>query len=341
MNKTRSLFEYSDKMQKITKMGDPLDRLNKQIPWEQIFKRIFYKINKKEKKSQGQGGRKSYDRIMMLKVLILQRAYNLSDEQTEYQINDRLSFQRFLGLDLSCDVPDYSTIWKFREFLTINNLIEKMFTAFNDYLKTQGLSMNSGSIVDASFVEVPRQRNSKDENDQIKKDQTPSDWSDKKCSHKDIDARWTTKNDEHYYGYKNHVKTDIDTKLITKYTTTSASVHDSQELKNLIGKEDQNKKLYADSAYRSKETELMLAKKNIKSMILEKGHRNNPLTEAQNKSNKRKSKIRVRVEHIFGFIENSMNGSTMRCIGKLRGHNVIGLMNLTYNIFRSMQLQSI
>jgi IS5 family transposase len=296
MSKLRSLFEYSDKMKKISQIGDPLERLNKGIPWERIFQPILDQVNpQKDELIANLGGRPRYAEILMLKILILQRTYNLSDEQTEYQINDRLSFQRFLGLDLSCDVPDYSTIWKFREMLSNKGLVNELFSAFKKYLEAQGLIMCNGSIIDASFVDVPKQRNTREENAKIKKGETPADWTANKCSHKDTDARWATKNKEVHYGYKNHVKVDIKSKLITKFTTTAASEHDSQEIKNLIDKKDKNKKLYADSAYRSEDIEDLLKEKNIISMI--------------------------------------------RCIGKIRGHAVIGLMNLTYNLFRCTQLQ--
>lgn len=339
MSKTRSLFEYSEKMEKISRIGDPLEKLNGNIPWERIFYPIFKKLSRTQEADQKNvGGRPKYAEMMMLKILILQRAYNLSDEQTEYQINDRLSFQRFLGLDLSCTVPDYTTIWNFRENLINKNLIEKLFRRFNRFLSERGIIMNNGSIIDASFVDVPKQRNNRDENEQIKNGKTPKDWSDKKHSHKDTDARWATKNKEVHFGYKNHVKVDLGSKIITKYTTTAANEHDSQEIENLIDANDRDKKLYADSAYRSEDIEKLLKKHEIQSMIHEKGYRNKPLLEKQIKLNKRKSKKRVRVEHVFGFIKNSMNGSMIRCVGKFRSDAVIGLMNLTYNLFRSTQL---
>ena len=338
--KTRSLFEYSEKMSKISKIGDPLEKLNSNIPWQKIFYPILSKLKKTEKaKEENLGGRPRYPEEMMLKVIILQRAYNLSDEQTEYQINDRLSFQRFLGLDISCDVPDYTTIWNFRETLTNKNLIEKLFNRFNRFLNEQGIIMKDGSIIDASFVDVPKQRNSRKENDQIKEDKIPDDWSDKKKSHKDTDARWATKNKEVHFGYKNHVKVDLGSKIITKYTTTTANEHDSQEIGNLIDEDDRDKKLYADSAYRSESIETLLKKKGIQSMIHEKGYRNKPLSEKQKKLNKQKSKKRVRVEHVFGFMDNSMDASMIRCIGEVRSAGVIGLMNLTYNLFRFTQIR--
>ncbi len=174
MSKHRSLFEYEERMNKLSAIGDPLEKLNVFIPWEEIFSGAMAKIIKSAAK--GPGGRPAYSCEMMLKVLILQRVYNLSDEQVEFQVNDRLSFQRFLGLDISSSVPDYSTIWKFREKLVHTNAIEEIFRKLIKYIEKQGIVMKSGSIVDATFVEVPRQRNSREDNEKIKNDEIPSDW---------------------------------------------------------------------------------------------------------------------------------------------------------------------
>lgn len=127
---------------------------------------MFNKAFRKEPKAPG--GRPPYDYVMMFKILILQRLYNLSDEQMEYQINDRLSFQRSLHLDLKKAVPDQNTIWHFRENLTKAQLVLLLFLKFDTHLEKQGLIAHEGSIVDASFVEVPRRRNKKDENKQVK-----------------------------------------------------------------------------------------------------------------------------------------------------------------------------
>lgn len=154
---------------------------------------------------------------------------------------------------------------------------------------------------------------------------------------KDVDARWAKKNDEKHYGYKNHINADEKTKLITKYSVTNAALHDSTQIKNLVDKTD--KKVYADSAYRSEDIEEFLKEHNIQSCIQEKGYKNKPLTKQQQKLNNIKSKIRARVEHIFGFMTNVMNNALyMRSIGIKRIKSSIGLLNLTYNLFRYEQL---
>ena len=210
-------------------------------------------------------------------------------------------------------------------------------------LEKNNLIAHKGSIVDASFVEVPRQRNSKDENEKINNNEIPKDWKKNpdKLSHKDMNARWITKNKEKHYGYKNHIKIDIKSKIIKRYTVTDAAVHDSQVIEKLLDRKDRNKKLFADSAYSGEPVKIKILKRKIISKIHEKGYRGRPLSEKQKVRNRLKSKIRARIEHVFGFIENSMNGSFLRVIGIERIKAQVGLMNLTYNMFRYMQLANI
>lgn len=335
--KQPSLYDEEMKLDFLDEKGDPLKKLDDIIPWD-IFRKLIAKAFEKE--PLGPGGRKRYDYIMMFKILVLQRYYNLSDEQTEYQLNDRISFQRFIGVRMANKIPDATTIWLFREKLIQNGIIKEIFKKFTDYLEKKYMIMNKGSIVDASFVDVPRQRNSKEENNDIKKAEIPKKWkeNENKLRQKDVDARWTIKNKEKHYGYKNHIKTDSKKKIITKYEVTDASVHDSQVIENLITKKDRGTLFYGDSAYSGKPIAELLSKNNIKNRIHEKGYRGHPLTEKQKASNKAKSKIRARVEHIFGFIENSMNGAFLKSIGGPRAEGNIGLINITYNLFRYCQL---
>jgi IS5 family transposase len=331
------LFDEENRLIKLTKKKDPLVRLSMMIKWEK-FRPIIEKAMKKQTK--GYGGRPPYDYIMMFKVLILQRLYNVSDEQMEFQINDRLTFMRFLGLGIGNTIPDQNTIWLFRENLIKKGVIEKLFNKFESMLDQEGFLIKEGSIIDATIVEAPKQRNMRDENDQIRQGEMPKEWKNKPhmLRQKDTDARWLKKNGETYYGYKNHVKICRKSKLISVYKVTDASVHDSQAVEDLLDKSDSHHELYADSAYSGKEIASLLEKKKIRSRIHEKGYSNTPLTEAQWKRNRKKSKIRARVEHVFGYMTNSMNGIYIRTIGIVRATGVIGLMNLTYNMNRYLQL---
>ena len=332
--KARGFFDYEFRKDEIKNQQTSLEKLNNVINWEKFRSTIEDVFNKK---SKGPGGAPAFDRLFMFNI-VLQRYFNLSDAQTEFQIKDRISFQSFLGLDICDDVPDEKTIWYFREQLINSRVLEYLFKMFNSFLDERGIISKEGSIVDASFVEAPRQRNSREENKQIKEGTVPDEWKEdpSKLSQKDTDAKWTKKNNEVHYGYKNHVKADKKTKLIQSFAITDASVHDSQTVFDITNEGD--KELYADSAYKSEAIDKELESKNIKNQIHEKGYRNKPLTENQKASNKRKSKIRVRVEHIFGFIENSMKGSNTRYIGLKRNKMRIGITNLVYNLFRYEQI---
>ena len=250
---------------------------------------------------------------------------------------------RFLNLKMSDKVPDSKTIWNFREALIEKGVVEKLFGRFNTALDQQGFFVNEGRMVDASFVEASRQRNTRDENKEIKSGQIPEPWKVKphKLRQKDVDARWTKKNNTTFYGYKNHVKGDTKTKLIVDYAITDSSVHDSQALEDLLNEKDKAQELYADNAYTGENQEKVIRKNKMKNKVHEKGYRGRPLTTRQKNRNTKKSKTRARVEHIFGFVENSMNGSIIRTIGIVRARAKIGMMNLVYNIFRCVQLKKV
>ena len=155
----------------------------------------------------------------MFKTLVLGALYNLSDDRIEYQVRDRLSFMRFLGLGLGDQVPDARTVWLYREVLAQAGMVETLFKQFDGYLARQGYIARGGQIFDASIVPVPRNHNTRTENKAIKTDEIPDDWTDKpaKRSQKDVDARWTKKHGRSHYGYKNHVNVDCKHKLIRRY----------------------------------------------------------------------------------------------------------------------------
>ncbi len=339
MGKPRGLFDEQFRLEKLSKQKDPLGKLSSHIDFEYFrkpLKQFFDKASDPRK-----GGRPAYDYVLMFKILILQRYYNLSDDSIEYAVLDRLSFMRFLGLGINNPVPDAKTIWLFRDKLTQGGMIEKLFSDLDKQLDKDGIIVHSGKLVDATIVEVPIQRNSRDENKDIKEGNVPQEWQDNenKLRQKDTDAQWVTHNGTDYFGYKDHIKADEKTLLITDYRVTSANIHDSVMLEGLINKkEDGGQPLYADSAYRSEEIEGMLESRNIQSQIHEKGYRNRPLTKRQKQRNRKKSRIRARVEHVFGFMTNSMNDIYLQYRSLKRVTAGIGLMNLTYNLFRLIQI---
>jgi len=323
---------------RLSKMGDSLEKIERVIEWEIFRSPIRKRIRKAD---YSMGGRPPLDEIVMFKTTLLQDWNNLSDAATEYMINDRLTFQRFLGMELGEKAPDEKTIWLFKERLGKEGMRE-MFEIFNEKLQEIGLIKREGSIVDASFVDVPKQRNTREENAKIKKGEIPEEWQSpeniNKLEQKDTDARWAKKGNEVHYGYKDHAKVDNKSKIIVDFSVTSANVHDVNEFEGLIDIND--KEAWLDSAYASEEHIARIKAKypDIILHICEKGKKNQPLTEEQKESNREKSKVRARVEHVFGYITRFMGGITIRTIGKERAEREICGMNLAYNIKRAVFL---
>ena len=334
MTEQLSILTTEGREKKLSQLGDSLEKLYAVIDWESFRPALKAAVNRS---TRAKGGRPPYDEVFMFKILILQRIYNLSDDQTEYQINDRISFMRFLNLDLHSTVPDAKTIWLFRETLANAGAAEKLFKQFGEMLEKQGLITHTGSIVDASFVDAPKPHITNEERETLKSGEIPQEWQGQDKKHKnklrqmDTDGRFGMKYNQTHFGYKETIKVDAESKLINNYEVTPANVEDNQSFVELLDEND--KLLYGDKGYVGKNFEEQFPP-NVKSMILEKAQKNKPLTEEQKESNRIKSKVRARVEHVFGFMTNSLHGMTIRSKGMKRARFSIGIMSLIYNFYR-------
>jgi IS5 family transposase len=350
------LYGSQVQLDKLEKMGDPLLEINKIINWE-IFREPLE--NALRKPDYSKGGRPPKDVILMFKLVMLMSWYNLSYKQAEYQANNRLDFMRFLGVEIGEGLPDQNTIWDFKEALKNTGLERRLFELFNENLENYGIQVSTGIMVDASFVEVPRRRvisesELKDpvkllENESVQvileetEDKILVSAKDERTEHilrqTDFEARYTKKNNHTFFGYKDHAAVDKDTKIILDYDVTSAEVHDSRVFLDFIDADTSG--VWADSAYLSKATIAALRKKNpdMSINICNRAYRNRPLTDEQKEENRLISKIRARVEHVFGFMTRSMGGMVLNCIGIERAKRDIGLKNLGYNIRRLVTLK--
>jgi len=333
----KSFFDIEFRLEELDKAGDPLTKLNEFVEWES-FREELETIREDDRKSNA--GRKPFDAVVMFKILILQSLYNLGDDSIEYQIRDRISFMRFLGLSLGDRVPDAKTIWLYRELLGKAGLVDKMFAKFDGQLRVKGFTAKRGQIIDASIVSAPKQRNSREENSRIKEGDVPEDWNEAKRRQKDTDAKWVKKNGNNYFGYKNHISIDAKHKFIRKYAVTDAAAHDSNVFEELLDKKNSSRDVYADSAYRSDEKLKMLYKKGYREHIQRKGCRHKPLTEWEKQGNHTRSKIRSRIEHIFGVQAQMAGRLIIRSIGRVRAEIKIGLRNLAYNMYRLGTLEA-
>ena len=334
-------FDVANRYAALDAKKDPLAQIDALVPWEHFRPRLeaAWRVRPEERKSPA--GRKPWDAVAIFKAIVLGALYNLSDDQVEYQLRDRLSFMRFLGLGLEDAVPDAKTVWLYRERLARAGAIGELFAAFDGHLREQGWLAMGGQIVDAAIVPVPKQRNTREENATIKGGGTPPGWADEpaKRRQKDTDARWTRKHGRSHYGYKNHVSVDRRYKLVRRWHVTDASVHDSRALDEVLDAANTASDVWADGAYRSAAIGGRLREKGLRSRIHRRGRRNRALTERERRGNRTRSTVRARVEHVFGARSNDMGGVLVRSIGLVRAKARIGLKNLAYNMRRLVQLE--
>jgi IS5 family transposase len=305
----QTFFDESERLDRLSKLGDKLEILKARVDFE-IFRAMLETIWVSE--DNRLGGRQRWDRIMIFKILVLQKLYEIADDATEYQINDRLSFQRFLGLQLGDKIPDAKTIWKYKEELVKSGKEKELFMVYHNILDDMGIITRAGSIVDATIIQRPQQRYNKEQKAyEKKKEPMPEETNPHAKRQIDRDARYTVKKHRIYFGYKDHVKIDAESKIITDYEVTPASTGDCTQIAQLVDEKDQI--IYGDSAYGdTKITE------EIQATI--------------------KAKIRCRVEHVFGYMTTSMGGKFLRQVGIARNSCAITLKNLVYNMSRAAYL---
>jgi IS5 family transposase len=327
-----NLFAEDDRRRKISQLGDSLEQLSSIVNWD-IFTPVLDKAI--PRKETAKGGRPPYKNILMFKVLLIKRLFNLSHDQTEFQINDRISFMRFLGLDINERVPDAKTIWLYEDLLSKSGAGKELFDLFFECIAQKGYVTRAGSIVDATFIEAPRRKNTKEQREKLKAGETPEEWGDaahpQKLLQRDTDATWAKKGIESHFGYKDHAKVDLESKLITDYRVTTACANDEKSARGLFDGKD--KTAYGDSAYSHLELP-----RGVENMICEKAERNRPLSEEQRQSNHKKAKLRCRVEHVFAGMVQMIGGTRIRSKNMSRANWAISMLNLLYNMRRVVTL---
>ncbi len=335
----RGFWDEEKRIHRLQQKKPTLATLSETIPWD-AFRPLLEQGYSHERKSNA--GRKRIDPIILFKMLVLQQLFNLSDEELEFQVNDRRSFEEFVGLGVMNTIPDATTIAFFSERLRKAGVVDELFERFEEHLRTQGLEARGGQIIDATLVPVPKQRNSREQNKTIKDGAIPEKWLDKpnRLRQKDTDARWVKKNGISHYGYKNSICIDATHGFIRRYVITPANIHDSQMLTQVLDPENRDDFVWADSGYAGAQFEDLLGMAGFESRIHEKGSRCHPLSEEALERNKVRSSVRARVEHVFGAITTCMRGKLTRRIGLARTRAWWGLRNLTYNFLRYLHCNS-
>jgi IS5 family transposase len=292
----------------------------------------------------------------MFKVLVLQTLYTLSDDQTEYQLKDRLSFMRFVRLALHDPVPDAKTIWLFREQLALAGAAEKLFARFDALLREKGWLAMGGQIVDATVIEARRPRLSQTEKDTLRGGGTPSEWSPARRAQIDRDGRWTIKRGRKreaapgnghqrqveiavpVFGYKNHVGIDRQFGFLRRYAVTHAAAYDGGQLGAVLDRDNTASEVWADTAYRSAVNLALLDRRGLRPQFQRKKPRGRAMPAHIARGNATRARVRSRVEHVFAA-QKCRLGLLVRTVGMVRARVKIGLANLAYNFTRLAWLQ--
>lgn len=284
-------------LERLDKLGDPWQVLDENVDFE-AFREILEECWRPANIEPTHGGRPAWDAVLMFKILLIGRKTGWSDEHLERALLNHLDLQRFTGLTIGEQVPDCKTIWFYRDRLD-RVTVRDLFEAFDRQLAAKGLKAADGQMVDASFVLVPIQRNTREENATIKEGKTPAAWQEDqataKLRQKDVDARWTQKNGKSFYGYKLHANVDVKHKLIRGLAVTPAQVADVTALQDLVDPTQKSQPLYADAAYRSAEEERELRALDIRSRVTFKRSKGEELTSYKKRENKKRAKVRARV----------------------------------------------
>jgi transposase, IS5 family len=341
-------FDLDRRCGALSAAGDPLERLALVIDFELFRDQLEAALARSDR---AKGGRPPYDAVLMFKVLVLQTLYTLSDDQTEYQIRDRLSFMRFLGLALEDRVPDAKTVWLYREQLTQAGAIERLFAGFDAALRAAGYLAMAGQIVDATVVEARRPRLTQDEKATVKSGSVPEAWSTAKRAQMDCDGRWTIKRGRQraaaggpqarlaaeiavpVFGYKNHLGIDRRHGFIRSFTVTDAATHDGGQLANLLDPDNTASPVWADTAYRSAANVALLARRGLVPQFQRAKPRGRPMPPHIARGNATRARIRGAVEHVFAA-QKCRLGLIIRTVGLARARTKLGLANLVTNMRR-------
>ncbi len=297
-------------------------QINLLVDWKSLSKII----NKHYSKGLSATGRPSYDGLLLFKVCLLQTWYGLSDYEVEEQVNDRISFSRFVGLSMDDACPDHSVISRFRTAMTRRNGFEKVFRALNGQLEQQGILVKMVVLVDASVTDSPRKPRGKTEYAVVEERQEDDQPAKAALTRKqrpgvDPDGRWIKKAGKLRFGYKQHTATD-EQGLVLAVITTGANKSDIRHLDEVLAAANlpARASVKADKGYRSQANDAAVSRRKLRNHVMHKAAKNRPLTAREQQCNKLISKVRYRVERTFGSIRRWFGGGTARYVGLQKMH---------------------
>ena len=305
---------------KVSRAVGTLGEIEKLVDWR-VLAEI---VNALDRTKSGRGGRPPIDFEIKLKMLFLQYTFNLSDEELEDQLIDRLSFQQFVGLGYDQEIPDFTTFWHFKEALVRAGLMDSIFASIVGQIEKRGLILKKGTIVDATIIRSANRPLSRQKREKL--EETPS-------RQIDTDARSTAKGGKRHFGYKGHIGIDAESKIIRKRAFTPANIHDIREMESVMSGDEQS--VFADKAYTTRKDKRAAREMGIYYGILDKGTRGKGLSNKQLKRNKQKSRVRAAVEHPFGFMRKKLKVTTLAAKNRLRNALRFDMWCIVYNVLRA------
>jgi len=314
-----AVLSYS-RRKKTSKAVATLSEIDKLVNWQALVGLV----KGLDKTQSGKGGRPPISFEIKLKMLFLQHTFNLSDEQLEDQLIDRLSFQQFVGLSYEEEIPDFTTLWNFKEALIKNKLMDRIFSSIVSQIELNGLVLKKGTMVDATIIASDNKPLSKERRQEL--EAAPS-------AQVDTDASSTEKNGKKYFGYKGHIGVDVGSKLIRKRSFTPANVHDSTELEHVLSGDE--KSIWADKAYPEQKQKRAARSMGLYYGVLDKAVRGKGLSGKQEKRNRQKSSVRASVEHPFAFMKKKLKVTVLAAKTKMRNALRFDMWCIIYNVCRA------
>lgn len=296
--------------------SDALCAIDRLVDWG-VLERLLDPVHRSAR------GEASYPPLVMFKALLLQKWHGLSDPGLESALSDRLSFMRFCGLTLEDRTPDHTTIWRFREALAANGLVEACMAEFGRQLDAAGVRLKAGTLIDASLVTSAARRPRMDEG---------------RVSPADPEARFGTTNERgrFAFGYKVHVATDQGTGLVGAIEVTPANVQEVAVAPALVAAAGAGT-VYGDRGYDSAGLRRALAARGLGDGIMRRrksGGRQASLPPDLLARNRELSLVRRAVESLFGTMKRSYRLGRMRCFTQARNRVDLTLFAIAFNLRR-------
>jgi IS5 family transposase len=292
-----------------------LDRLTDLVRW--------YRFEKLLGRLRDEGpGRPGYHPVMMFKALLLQSLYGLSDAELEEALGDRLSFRRFAGLTLEDEIPDHTTICRFRNRLIEAGLLEKLFAELDKQLEAAGVILRRGTMLDATVIETGAARPPREGDEAV-----------------DPDAGFAKRAGKagSTYGYKAHVGVDQGSGMIRSVITTAANVNDTTPADGLIRGDE--KAVWGDGAYHTHAREAALKARGVKARLMRRPNKHHPkLPPRLARYNRLISRRRAAVETTFATLKRRMGLTAIRYIGLTKASAQVLLAAMAFNMRRWVTL---